>query len=156
MGHLGKARDAQARAIARARLMRDDARVNSREWHDANVVVVDLETVGKLLDGVGEAVARPVDVGAAASPPKGYTTPSPQQQAEQAGPATPKPTGLDRVRACAAKGCRDCLAAVSMLDSPDAPPVVVYAAMMRDKTPFGAATRDPQIANGVGVTDTAG
>lgn len=151
---LDMVRDAQARAIARARLMRDDSRVNSREWHDANVVVVDLEEVGKLLDGVGEAVARPVDVGAAASPPKGYTPPAPQPA-----PAT-HATGPRTRRDCADAGCPVCKATIAA-DPTAAADQLGAGAVAADLLAvlFGArrAPAARQEANGVvGVTDTAG
>ena len=143
-GPLGKARDAQDRAIARLRLMRDDAKFGSRQWHDANAVVEDLEAVEKQLDGVAEAVqvppAKPATEAAAAQPPKGYTAPAAQPPAASKLPGL---MSLADVRAHAAAGCEDCKATLAIIDGPL---TIITAAVMRDKTPA---------PNGVGVTDRA-
>lgn len=157
---LGDARDAQAKAIARARLIRDEHKLGSRGYHDANAVVEDLEQVGRHLDSIGAALARPAGATAAPSPPKGYTTP-PAPKAEANGkPPGSKPffMSLDQVREHAAAGCKDCQASLASIEG-DAPQVVsVAVGYMRDQTLFRPATHDRgyPTANGAAVTDRAG
>lgn len=149
MAPLGKARDAQARAIARARLMRDDAKIGTRAWNDANAVVEDLEQIERLLDGAAEAVtAPPVKPATAAGQQRQAAAPSPPPTAEGSPrPAVPR-VSLSKVRSCAAAGCQDCKGLLAAIEGPDTPEVIGIA--------VGYLTGDHTPVNGVGATDRAG
>ncbi len=164
---LGQVRDALASALARIEMVRDTAGLDTREYYDAKAVAEDVKrAAGGFDDAVAvlhgasgrtaaekslytPAAGRPVDVGAAAGPPKGYTPPAPQPA-----PTTHAPGPRTR-RDCADAGCPVCKATIAA-DPTAAADQLGAGAVAADLLAALFGVRRAPAANGVAVTDRAG